>query len=154
MNQTYSDPVLRKIFRDKRFRIALSHALNRDEINEILYLGLAKPVQATVHPEAGHSYYEEAFATTYIKYDPKKANRLLDEMGLRRGQDGYRLRPDGKRLNILLEYHNFETPKRQICGLARKYWHDIGLKTEPKEITGDLHSTPEGRKDIIGSMRV
>ena len=33
-NLTIEDPVKREIFRDMRFRIAFSHAIDRDEINE------------------------------------------------------------------------------------------------------------------------
>ena len=38
-NQSYcDDPVLRKIFQDKNFRIGLSYAINRAQINKIAYL--------------------------------------------------------------------------------------------------------------------
>jgi peptide/nickel transport system substrate-binding protein len=40
-NRTHKDPVLREIFSDPRFSQALSMGLNRDEINEIVYLGQA-----------------------------------------------------------------------------------------------------------------
>ena len=48
-NLTIEDPVKREIFRDKRIRIAFSHAIDRDEINEATQFGLATPMQATVH---------------------------------------------------------------------------------------------------------
>ncbi|HOK30303.1 MAG TPA: ABC transporter substrate-binding protein, partial [bacterium] len=38
LNQNVKDPVLRKIFEDRRFRIALSLAINREEINQLFYL--------------------------------------------------------------------------------------------------------------------
>lgn len=138
-NLTYKeDPVLRNIFRDVRFRKALSLALNRDEINEVLYLGLGTPRQATVIPQS--PYYEESFAKAYIEYNPKEANRLLDEMGLKRGPDGYRLRSDGKRLEILLEYEEGETPKGKTTEMAVHYWDAVGIKVTAKQITGTLKS--------------
>jgi len=138
LNLTYAeDPVLRNIFRDTRFRKALSLALNRDEINSILYLGLGTPRQATVIPQS--PYFEESFAKAYIEYNPKEANRLLDEMGLKKGPDGYRLRPDGKKLEILLEYEaNVETPKGKTAEMAMHYWDNIGVKVTAKEITGSF----------------
>ncbi|MGQ9632553.1 MAG: ABC transporter substrate-binding protein [bacterium] len=130
-NLTYTeDPVLRDIFRDVRFRRALSLAMNRDEINQLLYHGMGTPRQVTVVPQS--PYYEESFAKAYIEYDPERANSLLDEMGLKRGPDGYRLRPDGKRLEIVLEYWPGETPKGPTTELVLKHWDDIGIKIAAK----------------------
>ncbi|MCX7796673.1 MAG: ABC transporter substrate-binding protein [bacterium] len=140
LNLTYTDDlVLRDIFRDVRFRKALSLAINRDEINQALYYGMATPRQACPIPTS--PYFEEQFANAYIRYDPKEANRLLDEMGLKRGPDGYRLRPDGKRLEITLEYVQMETPKRQTTEFVVRYWDAIGIKVAVKEVTGELQST-------------
>jgi len=140
VNQTYGDPVLRKIFQDKRFRIALSLGINRDEINQLFFYGMGQPRQTTVIPQS--RYYEESFAKAYIEYNPQEANRLLDEMGLKRGSDGYRLRPDGKRLEITLEYTPADTPFRgPIAELAQHWWDTLGVKMAIKENTAELHST-------------
>ncbi|MBC7320861.1 ABC transporter substrate-binding protein [bacterium] len=135
-NQTHSDPVLRKIFRDKRFRIALSLGINRDEINQLFYMGMAQPRQTTVIPQS--KYYKEEFAKAYIEYDPVRANKLLDEMGLKRGPDGYRLRPDGKRLEILIEYTPVDTIRGPVCELVQQQWDKLGIKVAVKEITTEL----------------
>jgi len=58
LNLTCKDPVLRKIFEDKRFRFALSLAINRPEINEFCWLGMAKPRQASITP-TGRYYSRE-----------------------------------------------------------------------------------------------
>ena len=39
INLTHLDPVKREIFQNKDFRIGLSHAINRQEIVDIVYLG-------------------------------------------------------------------------------------------------------------------
>ncbi|MGC8718097.1 MAG: ABC transporter substrate-binding protein [bacterium] len=135
-NQTHPDPILRKIFRDKRFRIALSLGINRNEINQLFYMGMAQPRQTTVIPQS--RYYKEEFAKAYIEYDPVKANKLLDEMGLRRGPDGYRLRPDGKRLEILIEYTPVDTIRGPVCEFVQQQWDKLGIKVAVKEITTEL----------------
>lgn len=135
-NQTHQDPVLRKILRDKRFRIALSLGINRDEINQLFYMGMAQPRQTTVIPQS--KYYKEEFAKAYIEYDPVKANKLLDEMGLRRGPDGYRLRPDGKRLEILIEYTPVDTIRGPVSEFVQQQWDKLGIKVSVKEITTEL----------------
>ncbi len=98
-NLTSKDPVKREIFRDKRFRFAVSYAIDREMINEIVYLGLCQPWQ--VAPSESSPFYNERLAHTALEYDPAKANALLDEMGLdKRGADGFRLAPNGEKLQI------------------------------------------------------
>ena len=46
-NLNASDPVWRGLFRDLRFRQALSLGLDRDAINQFLYFGLAEPANNT-----------------------------------------------------------------------------------------------------------
>ena len=50
-NLNVNDPVWRRLLRDVRFRRALSLAINRHEINEVLYFGLAIEGQNTVLPQ-------------------------------------------------------------------------------------------------------
>ena len=45
-NITHADPKLREVYGDLKFRQAVSHAINREEMNEVLYFGLGKPAQA------------------------------------------------------------------------------------------------------------
>jgi ABC-type transport system substrate-binding protein len=60
---TFEDRGLREIFRDVRFRKALSLATNRDEINETVYFGRGTPRQTTVIPSS--RIYEEESAKAY-----------------------------------------------------------------------------------------
>ncbi|MQY69919.1 MAG: ABC transporter substrate-binding protein [Firmicutes bacterium] len=138
-NQVYNkDPVLRDIFRDVRFRRALSLAIDREDINEALFFGKAVPRQMTVVPES--SFYEKKFATSYAEYNLKEANRLLDEMGLKWDKNHeYRLRPDGKVLSWIIEY--FRPGKTRIIEMVTGYWKEIGLKVSLKLTSGDLLST-------------
>ena len=99
INQTAADPVLRKIFQDKNFRFAVSHALNREMINELVYSGMLEPQQAAESERS--PYYNERLCNVALEFDQDKANSLLDAAGLdRRDAAGWRLRPDGKRLEI------------------------------------------------------
>jgi hypothetical protein len=82
--QTVTDPDKRALFRDLRFRRALSIALDRDEMNAVFYFGRASPRQTTVIPSS-------------VFYDPAEAARLLAELGLvDRDGDGLRELPDGR----------------------------------------------------------
>ena len=134
-NKTHKDPVLRKIFSDVRFAQALSVAVDRDEINELFYLGLGKPAQALPHGVPFVTDEDRAYMTDY---DPKRANKLLDEMGLKRGGDGLRLRSDGKKLNILWEYSVQYTGTPEFATLIQSYWKEVGVDVTLKEVTSQL----------------
>lgn len=135
-NRTSKDPVLRKIFRDKRFSIAMSLAINRKEVNDSLYYGKGTPCQTTYVPQS--RYYEEKFAKAYVEYNPEKANRLLDEMGLKWDKNHEcRLRPDGKELFLTLE--GFDTRMWiPVAEMVKEYWGKVGLKITIKPTTGEL----------------
>ncbi|HPO81986.1 MAG TPA: ABC transporter substrate-binding protein [bacterium] len=134
-NYGHTDPVIRNLFNDKRFRFALSFAINRDEINKLLFKGQAVPSQATFAP--GPPYYGDfPLSKNYTQFDPVKANQLLDEMGLtKRDKDGYRLRPDGKELTLtLLVTTSWPLEDVEIAELCRKYWANIGIRVVNKPI--------------------
>lgn len=122
LNLTTNDPVLREIFNDIRFRQALSLAVNREEINETLFFGLAVARQWGV--ESSSPFYEDWMGEYFAAYDPDQANALLDEMGLTRGADGVRVRPDGQPLSIVLWDAINRAP---LTELMAEYWEDVGV---------------------------
>ncbi len=70
------NPVLREAFRNKLVRIALSHALNREEINQLVYNGLIKPGGLSFSHAS--PYYSRELAQLYSQFDPEKSRNLLD----------------------------------------------------------------------------
>ncbi len=131
-NLNHKDPVLRNIFSDPRFRIAMSLAINRREITGIVYLDQPKePRQVAPLPES--PFYYEPAAKNYIEYDPATANKLLDETGLtERDKDGFRLRPDGKTLIVAIEVMRDRFDFVDALELIKSYWEKIGVKTVVK----------------------
>ncbi len=130
-NLNCKDPILRKIFNDTRFRIAISHAINREEIVNLLYYGLSKPRQPA--PLEQSPFYHSRYANAYLEYNPQKANKLLDEMGLKKGPDGFRLRPDGKSLEITIEIApDYRPDFIDLCEVLKKYLTEVGIKIEVK----------------------
>ena len=100
-NQQTEDEAQREIYQDIRFRRAVSHAINRDEINQLNYFGTVSPSQPMPPLGSPTRAATEHLATLFTEYDPELANSLLDEIGLdQRNADGWRLRPDGEELFI------------------------------------------------------
>jgi peptide/nickel transport system substrate-binding protein len=126
-NLSYSDPTWRSLLRDVRFRRALSLAIDRHEINQAIYYGLATEGQNTVLP--GSPLYQAKFRDAWAKFDLAEANHLLDEIGLtKRDDEGTRLLPNGEPLRIIVESAGTSTEEGDILELIRDTWHEAGIK--------------------------
>ena len=134
-NMTHKDPILRKLFNDKNFRIALSVAIDREEINELVYQGLAVPSHSNV--PIGPPFYGEKLFRDYLQYDPDLANQLLDGLGLTsRDNDGYRLRSDGERLRFQCIVPPWSPRVPEVLELYKAYWKEVGIECVVKPIAG------------------
>jgi peptide/nickel transport system substrate-binding protein len=126
-NLNLTDPVMRKLMRDVRFRRALSLATDRSIINESLYFGLALEGNNTVLPDS--PLYNEDYQYRWAEYDPDMANDLLDEIGLKdRNDDGIRLLPDGRPLEIIVETAGEDTEQTDVLELVAESWAEVGVK--------------------------
>lgn len=130
-NLNNASPIWRKLFRDVRFRRALSLGIDRHEINEVMYYGLASEGANTVLPRS--PLFKQVFRRAWAYFDPKEANRLLDEIGLtKRDSDGFRLLPNGERLEIIVEAAAEGTEYTDVMRLVQDSWKKIGVKLFPK----------------------
>jgi len=136
LNLTHKDPGLREVFQKKEFRIALSHAINRKEIIDTTYVGDGEPRQPAPLDESPH--YHERLAKQYTEYDVAKANKMLDDLGLKKGADGMRLRFDGKPLAITIEVAQAFEPWAQQMEMVARYWKAVGVNTTVKAMERSL----------------
>ena len=135
-NLTANDAEWRKLMRDARFRRALSLAIDREELNQVVYIGLAKPSNNTIMPRS--DLFKPEYATKWANYDPKLANKLLDEIGLtKKDSQGFRLLPDGRPAMIVVEYASEETEDNDALALIADNWKKIGIKMLTKPQTRD-----------------
>ncbi len=125
-NLNCADEGWRSLFRDVRFRRALSLAIDRHEINMAVFYGLGTPSADTVLPES--PLFRPDYAKAWIAFDPDKANALLDEVGMhRRNDDGIRLLPDGRLAEITIETPGESTLDSDVLELIVDHWRKIGL---------------------------
>ncbi len=121
------DPAWRELMRDVRFRRALSLAINRHEVNQVVYFGLALAGANTVLPQS--PLFDPAFQKNWMAFDLKRANALLDEMGLtKRNNRGVRLMADGRPLEIIVETAGESTEQTDVLELIRDTWIKAGVK--------------------------
>jgi peptide/nickel transport system substrate-binding protein len=126
-NLNVDDKVWRKVIRDVRFRRALSLAINRHEINEVLYFGFAIEGANAVLPAS--PLFKKKYQQAWTRYDIKAANKLLDEMGLtKHNSQGYRLLPDGREMEILVEITGENGEYGDVLSLVEDTWRKIGIR--------------------------
>lgn len=132
-NLTTADPVWRSVLRDLRFRRALSLAIDRQAINQVLYFGLARPSADTVLQES--PLFKPEYETDWAELDIDRANALLDEMGLERPDGGTRLLPDGRTLQIIADTAGESTEESDVLELVKDDWARIGVElfTKPSQ---------------------
>lgn len=139
-NMTCKTPRLREFFGNRNARIAMSVAINRDEINQLLYDGLGTPSQ-WAPPPFSPNYYQKA-NTLHTEFDPDKANRLLDEAGYsERDSEGYRTFNDGsgEALSFIIEGKAVAgTPQEDAAQMVIKYLSDVGVKASYKSVERSL----------------
>jgi peptide/nickel transport system substrate-binding protein len=135
-NLNVNDEIWRALVHDLRFRRALSLAVNRHEINQAIYFGLAIEGQNTVLPQS--PLYEPEYRAAWANFDLNEANRLLDLIGLtKRDSDGMRLLPDGRPMEIIVENSGESTEQSDVLELIRDSWRRIGIRlfAKPLQLT-------------------
>ncbi|WP_243375251.1 ABC transporter substrate-binding protein [Microvirga solisilvae] len=121
------DPVWRQLNRDVRFRRALSLGIDRNTLNNALLFGLGTEGNNTVVPES--PLFSEEFRDLNAQYDPAEASRLLDEIGLtKRNGAGFRLLPDGRELEIIVETDGESSLVVDGLTLIGEFWREIGVR--------------------------
>lgn len=96
-NLTHKDPELRELFNQRDFRVALSLAIDRNEIIDVALLGEGQAWQ--YGPFEDHPLYHERIATQHLAFDPVRADAMLDGLGYtRRDAENFRLLPSGRRM--------------------------------------------------------
>ncbi|MCV3735709.1 ABC transporter substrate-binding protein (plasmid) [Rhizobium sp. TRM96647] len=125
-NLNCGDKVWRGLFRDVRFRRALSVAIDREEINKASFFGLARESADTILPQS--PLFKPEYQHAWAQFDPDLADKLLDEAGLtERKSDGVRLLPDGRPASLIVESAGESTLETDVLELVTDHWRQVGL---------------------------
>ena len=137
LNWNTQDEALREAFQTKDFRIALSHAINRQEIIDTVFIGQGIPHQAAPKPTG--QFYNETLATQYTEYDVAKANEILDGLYPEKDANGVRLGPDGNPIKFDLIVDATRMPDWiDVLELVDIYWDEVGIDMTIQGISGEL----------------
>lgn len=132
----HKDPAVVDLFYMPEFRRALSVAMDRDKYNNVVAFGLAKPRQFALSPLSpelqtpeGTEFYEQ-WVNSYIEYDPEQAKAWLDQIGVvDKDGDGWRDKPDGSRLQLIVDIMIGDKQTADIMDLMKQDWEAVGLET-------------------------
>jgi peptide/nickel transport system substrate-binding protein len=144
-----ADAEVSKWIKTTDFRRALSLAVDREKINEIIFLGIGVPGSAVVAESSVFNPGAE-YRQLWANYDPDAANQMLDEIGLtERDADGYRLRTDnGQRLIIELPTIPAFIQFTQLAELVKEDWAVVGIFANVVESERGLIETRRGANEL------
>jgi peptide/nickel transport system substrate-binding protein len=135
-NQSFPDPKYRALMQNLKFRQALSVAMDRDLINDVLFLGLATPQTISVVKDS--ALYQADIANYFGEYDVEKANALLDEIGLKKGGDGLRTFEDGSPLQLVIDTSYTSGSLADGIEMVAEMWKAVGLNTKIESMSRDV----------------
>lgn len=137
LNWNTKNKALREAFQNKEFRIALSHAINRQEIIDTVFVGQGIPYQAAPKPTS--RFYNKTLATQYTEYDVEKANAILDKLYPNKDANGIRLLPNGKPIKFDLIVDATRMPDWiDVLEMVEIYWQKVGIDMDLQPISGEL----------------
>lgn len=144
-----ANPHKQALFRDVKFRRAMSHLINRPSIVKLVHGGLGQPSYYSMPPVFKKWNFSSA---PKYKYDPAKAKKLLAEIGYtKKNKDGYLVNAKGKVLEFDLITNAGNTTREQLGQLIADEAKKAGVKINFKPIdfntlVGQLLEKGDNRK--------
>jgi len=124
--QPYVDPVKLKWFRNVKFRQAVSCAIDRQSMVNVLMNSLGVPQWSPVGP--GSPFFHNPDVPKY-PYDAAKAKEILAEAGFKDTDgDGIAEDPDGNKVEFNLTTNSENTVRIKMAEMIRKDLENIGFK--------------------------
>jgi peptide/nickel transport system substrate-binding protein len=148
LNQDYYEERYRQLFREPKFRQALSMAFDREEAKKAIYFQRGKPTTGTMSPKAAEFGDEQgaavytAWRDAFVKHDTTAATALLDELGLKDSNgDGLREFPDGSKLHVQIALQADASDEfKAVTAQIVRDWKTVG-------IDGDVNPSPPAAFD-------
>ncbi len=141
-NETWDgDDEIASFIRDVDFRTALSMGIERDQINEVFFLGLGS-VEGLCAGWEDPNNPGKYIGEDAVRFNPDAANAILDGLGLdQRDGDGFRLMPSGARLTVQLPsvvaaFEDYPAINEMI---ARQWQVNLGIHAEVQSLERGLH---------------
>lgn len=120
------EPKKLKWFRNKKFRQAISSAIDRDSIIKSIYAGRAQPNYGFI-TEANKKWHNPNIPK--YPYDPPKAKALLKEIGIEdRNGDGFLEDAEGNVIEFVLNTNTGNNIREKMAVLIQEDLKKLGIK--------------------------
>jgi len=128
----YVEPWKLKLFRDQKFRQAISYAIDREGIANTVYSARGVPIYAFVTP--GDPIWFSKDVMTY-PYDPGRARQMLADLGLKdTNGDGILEDSEGHPLEITMYVNSSNSQRVDSTAFIARNLRDIGIKATPAPV--------------------
>ncbi|MBX2837989.1 MAG: ABC transporter substrate-binding protein [Gammaproteobacteria bacterium] len=139
LNLNHTDPVKNELFNTRDFRVALSHAIDRQAMIDAVFVGQGKPAQPSVLE--GDPLHNPTLSYQYTEYDPDKANEILDGIIPDKDAEGFRLDKNGNRLTIVFEIDQARATFLDMFELALPNFKAVGIDAQMRTMDRSLWET-------------
>ena len=125
----YIEKKKQNLFRKKKFRKAIAHAIDKEFIIDSVFNSFAQIQYSPVSPANKVFFNTEVEKKFPYEYDPDKSKKLLEECGLKdKNKDGLLNYPDGTTVEFNLFTNSGNKLREKICEIIRKDLETVGLK--------------------------
>lgn len=136
INYVNPDENWQEVVLQQPFRQAIAHAINWQEVLDVLFLGLGN-----VNPWMPQ------------EFEPEKAEAYFEACGLgEKDADGFRIGPDGEVFEFFIEFQESSTEWPRFAELIQSNLEAVGLKTPIKLIAGDLWTERRNANELYASI--
>jgi len=121
-----------RLFRDQKFRQAVSYAINREALANTVFSARAVPIFSFVTPGDKTWFSDDIMK---YPYDPDRARRMLAEIGLKdTNGDGFLEDSEGHTVEISLITNASNNQRVETSSFVAKSLRDVGIKANSAPI--------------------
>ena len=129
----YVEPWKQRLFRDQKFRQAISYAIDREGLANTVYAGRAVPLFSFVTPADTYWYSDDVMK---YSYDPARARQMLAEIGLKDTDgDGILEDPEGHRVEFTIHTNSENSQRVRTSVFIVRNLQDIGIKASADSVS-------------------
>ncbi len=126
------EPWKLRLYRNQKFRQAVSFAIDREGLANTVFAGRAVPIYAFVSPENKYWYSDKIMK---YPYDPVRARQMLSEIGLKDNNgDGLLEDSEGHTVEMRINTNASNSQRVDTATLIAKNLRDVGIKASPAPI--------------------
>jgi peptide/nickel transport system substrate-binding protein len=143
-------PTANPALSDPDVRLAIAYSINKQDIVDIVMQGLASPGDTIVPPTLGGGFWHNPNIKD-IPFDTAEANRVLEQAGYVKGEDGVRTKGD-LRLEFRLQFPSDSSVAPRIADMMADWFSKAGMKANPESVDPDslvAATTPAGDYDLV-----